>query len=794
MRFIAASLVYILTALYVAPVFSAEEITHISVIHADTGRETASKRRLPAGFTRPKIADRLVLHAGKSGKYMITVTEVDRSQFGNTIIRGNTPAGGKALLVISPAGFITGNFYQYDGRVMVTTDKDGAITAWREGIDALALPIDDGAVIPRYFESGTHLITEDGKTVAEASNRPRTMNAEASSKILYPTFRAGASELSVLIYYDDTMTDPFGVADYLTRLTDGIFLTSDVAIKLKVSGSISVPISDEALHRDVHTLMENAEPPFTDIESDLLAYDADIAVLLRDTRSQQESFCGIADYGVRSGVRDSYSTKAVVEWLPEGNGKYCFDKTLAHEIGHLLGAAHHRADYADPINNAYSYSFAYNSDSFATVMVPGGSVDDHLYKNQFSNPRLRCLGDKCGVDSSEEGSADNAKTFLNTAPLVADEGIFNFENVTPFRYENQVSSCEKDGLEGFFEGTGIFNRTKYDIELASHHFLRSNGTSYEKVFERGEKFLERNFRVGWGWCVTPENESQLRSEYTETFTRYYHPVTDDVVEIGHLHWEEDYDGEYSLIHIAATTGGRFTGHPQRSVKVGSDHEIHFEPDYGYELSELRTSCDGERSDNVFTVNASIDNCRVELIFASTLPDPQFYTVTPVQSLYGAMTPSDPQRVLANDNATFTLVPDDGYRAAAVLGSCGGSITDTTYTTDAITGDCSAEVEFELIPTYLVTAIAGDGGEVAFESDEALQEGQQATLVITPEESFVIAKVEGSCGGNLLDNKFITDPITDDCYVEVSFKADVGAKAQKLFSNLLQFLTRSKTGG
>ena len=248
-------------------------------------------------------------------------------------------------------------------------------------------------------------------------------------------------------------------------------------------------------------------------------------------------------------------------------------------------------------------------------MVPGGEYDSSLYIQKFSNPRLDCEGDKCGVESSQANSADNVKTFLNTAPLVADKGAFNFENVTPFRYEGQVFSCEKDGLEGFFEATGIYNQTKYDLELASHHFVRNDGTSYKKVYERGEQFIKRAFRRGWGWCVTPETESRLRSEYTESFTRYYHPVTDDVVEVGHLHWEEGYDGEYSLIHVATTTGGTLVGHPQQSVKVGSDHEIHFEPDYGYELNEIRTSCDGTRSGNSFTVTATADNCRLELMFA-----------------------------------------------------------------------------------------------------------------------------------------------------------------------------------
>ena len=56
-------------------------------------------------------------------------------------------------------------------------------------------------------------------------------------------------------------------------------------------------------------------------------------------------------------------------------------------------------------------------------MVPYGAFDSSLYIQKFSNPRLDCEGDKCGVESNQANSADNVKTFLNTAPLVADEGI-----------------------------------------------------------------------------------------------------------------------------------------------------------------------------------------------------------------------------------------------------------------------------------------------------------------------------------------------------------------------------------
>ena len=602
-------------------VFAADVIERVTVLRSDDLRGVTTEQydaQLRAiSSTAPIDAgrgDQLVLHAGKSGQYLITVSDSRRSNFGNAIVRGKTPTGGRALLVISPTGSITGNFYLYDGRVMVTTGKDGVVTAWREGIDALALPIDDGAVTPPSMNSRAMPVTEAEQSDSERAVQKQVMKSEKPSWVLYPEYRAGASELSVLLYHDDTMVDPTGVADYLTTLTDEIFLASEVAVKLNVAGLVSVPIEDEMPIRDVVALMANANYPFGGIEDDLLANGADMAVLLRDTRSPQEKLCGWAYYGVVSGWHYTNSNKSAVQWRPRGNGFYCPDRTFTHEIGHLLGGLHHRDDYLPLEDGAYSYSYGHKSSDFATIMVPYGDYDSSLYIQKFSNPRLDCEGDKCGVESNQANSADNVKTFLNTAPLVADEGAFNFENMTPFR-ENRSYGCEKDGLTGVRDATALRNNTKYDVSIASWHFVRADGSSAVAKHELGDVVVERGRDYNRGWCATEEDESPLRSEYVETYARYYHPITGEIVESGHLYWDEDYDGDYSLLRIAKTDGGTFEGHPEQSVRVGASYKVQFESDYGYELNEIRTSCDGTRSGNSFTVTATSDNCRVELMFA-----------------------------------------------------------------------------------------------------------------------------------------------------------------------------------
>ena len=159
MRRLATSLICIFTTLASLGVFGAEEINRVSVIKGDTGRETSLQRILPVGITHPKIGDRVVLHAGKSGNYSVEVTESRRSKFGNSIVHGVTPSGGSSLLVFSSSGSVTGNLYAYDGRVQITTQR--ASLTRGKSIDALPLPMDDTRpvnlsplILPRQSKMG----------------------------------------------------------------------------------------------------------------------------------------------------------------------------------------------------------------------------------------------------------------------------------------------------------------------------------------------------------------------------------------------------------------------------------------------------------------------------------------------------------------------------------------------------------------------------------------------------------------------------------------------------------------
>lgn len=97
-------------------------------------------------------------------------------------------------------------------------------------------------------------------------------------------------------------------------------------------------------------------------------------------------------------------------------------------------------------------------------------------------------------------------------------------------------------------------------------------------------------------------------------------------------------------------------------------------------------CDGERGDD----DLSQDGQAAAL---GGPTQPVFYTVSTQPGSNGAITPAS-RSVAHGLTTTFTITPDSGYKIASVVG-CGGSLSGGTYTTGAITGDCSIEAEFTL---------------------------------------------------------------------------------------------------
>jgi len=148
--------------------------------------------------------------------------------------------------------------------------------------------------------------------------------------------------------------------------------------------------------------------------------------------------------------------------------------------------------------------------------------------------------------------------------------------------------------------------------------------------------------------------------------------------------------------------------------------------------------------------------------------PVTHTVTPEAGANGSIAPSTPQTVNEGSTTAFTITPDAHYRIADVTG-CGGSLDGDTYTTGAITADCTVSATFEIV-THTVTPEAGDNGTIAPDSPQTVNDGDTAEFTVTPAPNYVIGSVTG-CGGSLEGDVYTTGAITGNCTVTATFTLD-----------------------
>jgi uncharacterized repeat protein (TIGR02543 family) len=200
-----------------------------------------------------------------------------------------------------------------------------------------------------------------------------------------------------------------------------------------------------------------------------------------------------------------------------------------------------------------------------------------------------------------------------------------------------------------------------------------------------------------------------------------------------------------------------------------------------------------------------------------------YTVTPsVGAGSGSIAPNTAQAVAYNTTTSFTVTPSSGY-ITSMSGTCGGSLSGMTYTTNAITGNCTVIADFPEIVNgscgtsggqtltsapssnlcstgtassvttntgsftwscagsntgsdascsatraYTVTPSVGSGsGSISPSSAQAVAYNTATTFTATPSSGY-ITSMSGTCGGSLSGTTYTTDAITADCTVIASF--------------------------
>ena len=151
-----------------------------------------------------------------------------------------------------------------------------------------------------------------------------------------------------------------------------------------------------------------------------------------------------------------------------------------------------------------------------------------------------------------------------------------------------------------------------------------------------------------------------------------------------------------------------------------------------------------------------------------------YSVTPSTNAGGSITPETVQAVEENGTAAFTLAPAVGYELSEVAGTCGGTLSGSTYTTASVTADCTVVASFSEIvgETFVVTPSSDTSGSISPSSAQTVESGASVSFTLRPNDGYEIAGVGGTCGGTLSGSTYTTASVTADCTLEAQFQ--VGA--------------------
>ena len=155
--------------------------------------------------------------------------------------------------------------------------------------------------------------------------------------------------------------------------------------------------------------------------------------------------------------------------------------------------------------------------------------------------------------------------------------------------------------------------------------------------------------------------------------------------------------------------------------------------------------------------------------------PTILTVTPSAGLGGSISPSSLQTIQEGATTSFTVTPSSGYRIDAMGGTCDGTLSGSTYTTAAVTQDCTVTATFVEFSgaTYIVTPAAGAGGSISPSIPQTVEEGASTSFTVMPSSGYQIDAVGGTCNGNLSGSTYTTAAVTQDCTVLADFIEDIG---------------------
>lgn len=220
---------------------------------------------------------------------------------------------------------------------------------------------------------------------------------------------------------------------------------------------------------------------------------------------------------------------------------------------------------------------------------------------------------------------------------------------------------------------------------------------------------------------------------------------------------------YTVTPAAGPNGSIDPSEPL-TVEHGQVLEFQLVPDEGFSVAGVTGNCGGQINENIYTTAPITANCDFTIDFTVSI-----YPVTAsVGSGNGTITPSF-QQVQHGSDATFAITPQTGWSINSVTGdTCSPEEQgEGTWVAASVIAACTVTVDFS-INTFTVTVTTQGDGSTSPSGSVIVEFESQLQIELEPAEGQSVSNIESTCGGTRNDSSFLTDPISADCSVTVSF--------------------------
>ena len=551
------------------------------------------------------LGDRLAIRIPHEPDLYVSVKRSYISKLGNRVISGGVANGNNFVLAIDKHGVVSG-FVNDKFESFQISGSLGDLSLLREMQSSEFPLIDAGAIATteRQDISKARLQTNWNQ---ELNRKPPSRSAfgsaqlKADTEVEYPVFTA-TPVIDILFFYDENLPNPLLAIDQSIEYSNAIYSNTNMNMSLNLVAAVPISIDSDLNNSDLLQAMRDSAEPFEALTTLRSEYQADLIHTLRiDKADRDEGNCGLARYSVRDGRGFRSNAHAVTEW------DRCTRKTVGHEVGHNLGAAHDRGDYESTTQTgAYPYSYGkVRAGVFSTLM--GAGRNGEVYLDTFSDPSSSCYGVPCGNAPSEADSADNRRTLMNSARIVESFEGASFAPLNVFSYKFfRTSSAICDGRG--YSSHVMFNDSPIDISIIRKVEVNAEGLVVRsQEYEPGDLIMEADSLRSLYYCDTEQGQ-RLGTEVRQTYFVYEHPESGRLIEDTRLSWDSSYSGDYGIVRAAAGVGGSVVGNPSIYTRVDAEVEITFEPDDGYKLDEVTGTCPGSLHYNVYTAEPLYGDC------------------------------------------------------------------------------------------------------------------------------------------------------------------------------------------